>query len=141
MTWVIANMKDILHYLGHAILMPVAMWLWNERRTLKEVLEDGLERRHENKGDTMLNPLTILQDLTLVSKAATTLEQALPLLNKTVNDVRIAYAQKGDAIAEEAALAAVLTDIQNAITGLAALFPPPAEISAPVATPPPPPAA
>lgn len=72
----------------------------------------------------MINPLAIANDLALAVKAATTLQNALPLLNKTVNDVRTAYESRSDATKEYAALEAVIEDINTAIAGLSALFPP-----------------
>jgi hypothetical protein len=115
----------------HKILIGILMIdrLWDRIIEIFEKVkktERFVERRiHLERRQPMLNPVTILQDLTLVSKAAITLQQAIPLLNKTVQDVRAAYASKGDAAAEEQALVVVLNDINEAVAGLSALFPPP----------------
>lgn len=37
---------DIIHNAIHAVVIPVAVWLWNERRILKNVIQYGYERRN-----------------------------------------------------------------------------------------------
>ena len=124
MTWLAAHLKELIHDGIHLVFMPAAVWLWNERRVLKEVLEDGLERRHENKGDPMINPLTILQDITTVSQAVAKIQAAVPQVLKIVSDIKQAQADQKNPVALTADLTTILADIQADLTLIASLVPP-----------------
>lgn len=115
-----APLREMGHDLIHAIFIPALMWLWNERRTLKEVLEDGLERRNKN----MINPLTILQDITTVSQGIAKIQAAMPQVLKLVSDIKQAQADQRNPVALNADLATVLTDIQADLALIASLVPP-----------------
>lgn len=127
-------LNDIAHYVGHTILLGGVTFLWNERRILKEVLEDGLERRHEHKGEIdMANPIADIQlALTILAEVRT----ALPILGKSIADLKQAYADKADATKAATDLEAVLTDLEPLLNQVMALVPPPAAPTVTTTTPP-----
>lgn len=117
--------KDLVSYTVHIICTPAAVWLYNERRILKEVLEDGLDRRHD-----MLNPITIVNDINLAVGAITKVQSALPQIQKTVNDIKQAVADKSDTTKLDLDFVNLIADIQADLANVANLFP-----TAPVTTP------
>lgn len=128
-------MKEVFHYIGHGIFIPAAMWLWNERRILKEVIEDGLERRHEHKGEIdMTNPIADIQlALTIMAQLRT----ALPTLAKGLQDLKQAWADKSDSTKVANDLVQWLNDNEPLINQILALVPQAQVPNAPTTPPPP----
>jgi hypothetical protein len=94
MNW-IAHFRERIHYALHAIFIPVAIWAWNERRILKGVLEDKLERRH-----LPMNPAEIMAAIQLAPELLPAAVQILTDFNKLASDVtaflaKIEAVQKG----------------------------------------------
>lgn len=90
MSWEwLSDMHEGLHYCLHAVLLPVILWLWNERKILQEVLEGHLERRN-NVDIKMLAeiPGLIPDALTFIAdaKALATDLQADPKAQKLLQD-------------------------------------------------------
>ena len=137
LTWWFSHVKELVHDLIHLVMIPSVAWLWQERKILKDVLEDKLERRHDgDKGDSMLNPITIVTDINLAVNAITKIQAALPQIQKTVNDLRQALQDKSDTTKLDADLIALMGDVQADLADVAALFPT-APVTTPTPTPPP----
>lgn len=107
MHW-LGDIREKIHYALHVVFIPVAMWAWNERRVLKDVLEEKLERRH-----TMIDPKKLQEKM----KVVTDLIVNAP---KLIADVTAATANAQNPTAEAAAIAQLLTDLQPAIADLTA---------------------
>ncbi len=72
----------------------------------------------------MFNPLAIVKDIHTAAKGVKALKEALPQIRKAVEDVKAAYAARGNAEAEEAALETLVKDVHVLAEELSALFPP-----------------
>lgn len=82
-------LRELLHDAVHGVMIPMAAWLWNERRILKEVAEGTLERRHAMGKYLKLVPL--------LEKLATDLEAAAqsPQDQAVVADIKALIADIG----------------------------------------------
>lgn len=78
----------------------------------------------------MLNPITIVNDINLAVGAITKVQSALPQIQKTVNDIKQAVADKSDTTKLDLDFVNLIADIQADLANVANLFP-----TAPVTTP------
>lgn len=113
-------LREVAHDSVHAVMIPLAAWLYKERAILQEVLEHKLERRHP-----MINVLTLLQDLSMATTLIPKIQAAIPQIQKTVADVQQAVKDGKDPAALTNDLNNVLTDLTTDINALASLFPTP----------------
>lgn len=81
----------------------------------------------------MLNPMTIVSDINLAVQAVQKVQAALPQIQKTVNDIRQAAADKQDTVKFDADLVTLMADIEQDLSLLASLFPP-TPVTSPVPT-------
>lgn len=99
------------------------------RTLIKEFKEDVepikqfIERRYHERRN-MINPVAILNDISLAQKYIETIKGAVPLIAKIVADGKLAVADKNDPVKLQADIAEVLSDLEEAANGLSALFPP-----------------
>lgn len=119
LTWIFQHEGDIVHAVVHISTMLTAAYYWFQHSVLKDVLEERLERRHK----TMINPVTIVNDINLAVQTVEKLKAALPLVTKLVADVRQAYAEKSDPTKLEANLTVVMNDVNDDLNMLQSLFP------------------
>lgn len=94
------HLKEIFHDTAHAILVPLTAWFWNERRILKEVLENKIERRHH---------MGIAEILTLVEHGVPAIEAGWAALETQIPT------DKADALAAWQAGLKAFGDIKGGI--------------------------
>lgn len=106
----------------HSVMIPLAAYLWNERRILKEVLEGELERRiHLRRKTDMANPIADIQlALTILAEV----RQAIPVLAKGIQDLKQTFADKSNPTKAAADLEAVIADLEPLLNQVLALVPP-----------------
>lgn len=106
----------------HSVMIPLAAYMWNERRILKEVLEGELERRiHQRRTTDMANPIADIQlALTILAEV----RQAIPVLAKGIQDLKQTFADKSNPTKAAADLEAVITDLEPLLNQVLALVPP-----------------
>jgi hypothetical protein len=100
--------QELAHDAVHTVMIPLAAYLWNERRILKEVLEGELERRMKERRHTMELPnlKTVINGVELAEKDALALSALLlklpeyaPIIQKQFEDLQKAIADKNNPIA------------------------------------------
>ena len=79
-----------------------------------------IERRH-----TVINPLTILQDIELAATTIAKVQAAMPQITQIVQDIRQAEADQKDPAALNADLIKILGDVESDLALIASLFPAP----------------
>ncbi len=127
-------MKELAHDVVHAIVVPGAIWFWNERRILKAVLEDHLERRKNTMSFQSVAEGVLLEIAHLVEGV---FKHTAPVIEKAAADTAVAAAEqevaadpRAQAIAETS-----LAFLKAAQDVKAAIQTPPTSTTAPVQEP------
>lgn len=118
----------MFHWIGHLMTAAIIAWITQERKTLKDVLQGHLERRQD-----MINPVAILEDVSLAAEAVEKLKENLPLIAKTVADLKQAVSDKSDPTKLYLDLDALLADVNSDLALLQSLFPQAASLPKPPA--------
>lgn len=93
--------------------------------------EEFIERRYHQRRHTMINPIAILEDVSLAAQAVQKLKENLPLIAKTVADLKQAVSDKNDPTKLYGDLDALLSDVNADLALLQSLFPQPAALPTP----------
>jgi len=138
---VVLHLKEVVHYVVHLCSIGAAGYYWFQHSVLKDVLEDKLERRHNEKEIKM----NFLQGVVLAEEEAVKLNTFLaklptylPLIQKNIADLQKAVADKNDPTALLADSSALLGDLNSDLAILATIVPAPTvPVVTPAVTPPP----
>ena len=118
------QLTALVHYFVHVLAVGAVTWFWKERRILKEVLEDGLERRQKETPMLNLSILTELpKDLALLATIVPKIQAAIPVIQKNAADLSQAIADQKNPIAEVADITTLLADLNMDLAILSSILP------------------
>lgn len=117
-------MNYYIHDLIHVVMIPSALWLWNERRILQEVLEGQIERRHKGEPMNFVSGLLLAESEAIkISAFISKVPTYLPLIQQNIADLQKAAADKTNPAAEMADVSALLNDLNSDLTLLLTVAP------------------
>lgn len=126
--WWLIHLKELTHDLIHMIMIPAALWFWQERKILKDVLEDHLERRQKEPNMIDLKSLNILtelpKDIAILLTVLPKIQAAIPLMQKNMADLQKAIADQKDPAALLVDINTLLEDANEDLKVVSDILPP-----------------